>query len=103
MNIVKTLALVSEGLAIAGPLLERFGLENASVTKAVLEGIRELTDLAQFAIGGLEDVEAEVEDLITEFRTLKQQGGITGEDLENMASSIEAKTAALKTAVHMPR
>lgn len=102
-NPATVLAAIIEGVTLAGPLIARFGLaENEIVTK-ISSGLRSLMDILDRLREGAEDYAEQVDELVAEFRQLKEDGGVTPEALRAKAESIETKTAALRAAVEAAR
>ncbi len=103
MSAIDVLRRVSDALVIAGPLLERFGLKDAALTKTILEGSRDLLDAAQAAIGGAQQLDPEIDELIEEFRRLRSAGDLTVNDFRELDARIKSKTDKLREVVEANR
>lgn len=96
MDLKATIALISEGLSLAGPLIERFALQDSQLGQSIFKGAEDLLGVGRAAIGGAEVSQAEVEKLVTSFRELKEKGELSQEDFDALATSVHSATASLR-------
>ena len=100
MDVKKTLAAIAAGLALAGPLLERFAVEELPIVKTITAGVRTLLEIAERLEEGAEDYSQLVDELVAEFRQLQAEGGVGPDELRAKAQSIRDKTSTLSAIVN---